>query len=50
MLEKVLPAVVSVKVEGTAAQSQKVPEEFKNSLARICQTSRPSRLKDSVRG
>lgn len=29
MLEKVLPAVVSVKVEGTAAQSQKVPEEFK---------------------
>ncbi|EBO2639640.1 serine endoprotease DegQ [Salmonella enterica subsp. enterica serovar Schwarzengrund] len=29
MLEKVLPAVVSLKVEGTAAQSQKVPEEFK---------------------
>ncbi|HAE8236999.1 TPA_asm: PDZ domain-containing protein [Salmonella enterica subsp. houtenae serovar 44:z36[z38]:-] len=29
MLEKVLPAVVSVKVEGTAAQSPKVPEEFK---------------------
>ncbi|EBS7875962.1 serine endoprotease DegQ [Salmonella enterica] len=29
MLEKVLPAVVSVKVEGTATQSQKVPEEFK---------------------
>ncbi|TGE30191.1 serine endoprotease DegQ, partial [Salmonella enterica subsp. enterica serovar Poona] len=29
LLEKVLPAVVSVKVEGTAAQSQKVPEEFK---------------------
>lgn len=29
MLEKVLPAVVSVKVEGTAAQIQKVPEEFK---------------------
>ncbi len=26
-----------------------MPEEFKNSLARICQTSRPSRLKDSVR-
>ncbi|MTH45648.1 serine endoprotease DegQ [Intestinirhabdus alba] len=29
MLEKVLPAVVSVKVEGTATQSQQVPEEFK---------------------
>lgn len=30
MLEKVLPAVVSVRVEGTAAASgQKVPEEFK---------------------
>ena len=30
MLEKVLPAVVSVQVEGTAAvQSQKVPEELK---------------------
>ena len=29
MLEKVLPAVVSVKVEGTATQTQKVPEEFK---------------------
>ncbi len=30
MLEKVLPAVVSVQVEGTAAApSQKVPEEFK---------------------
>ncbi|WP_227318019.1 serine endoprotease DegQ [Cedecea davisae] len=30
MLEKVLPAVVSVQVEGTAsAPSQKVPEEFK---------------------
>ncbi len=29
MLEKVLPAVVSVKVEGTAPQSQRVPEELK---------------------
>ena len=29
MLEKVLPAVVSVQVEGTATQSQKVPEELK---------------------
>lgn len=32
MLEKVLPAVVSVRVEGTAAQGQKVPEEFKSFL------------------
>lgn len=46
MLEKVLPAVVSVKVEGTATHRR----SLKNSLARICQTSRPSRLKDSVRG
>lgn len=29
MLEKVLPAVVSVKVEGTAPTNQKVPEELK---------------------
>lgn len=29
MLEKVLPAVVSVKVEGTALQNQRVPEELK---------------------
>ncbi|ATA20510.1 serine protease DegQ [Gibbsiella quercinecans] len=29
MLEKVLPAVVSVHVEGTQVQSQQVPEEFK---------------------
>jgi len=29
VLEKVLPAVVSVQVEGTAVQSQKVPEELK---------------------
>ncbi|EQB7292103.1 serine endoprotease DegQ [Escherichia albertii] len=29
MLEKVLPAVVSVRVEGTASQDQKIPEEFK---------------------
>ena len=33
MLEKVLPAVVSVQVEGTAVQSQRVPEELKNILA-----------------
>lgn len=50
MLEKVLPAVVSVKVEGTATQTQKVPEEFKNSLAMICPISRRSRLKDWVPG
>ncbi|HCT7898931.1 TPA: serine endoprotease DegQ [Enterobacter cloacae] len=29
VLEKVLPAVVSVQVEGTAVQSQRVPEELK---------------------
>ncbi|WP_039056763.1 serine endoprotease DegQ [Enterobacter sp. Bisph1] len=29
VLEKVLPAVVSVQVEGTAVQGQKVPEELK---------------------
>ncbi|MCG8156110.1 serine endoprotease DegQ [Brenneria goodwinii] len=29
MLEKVLPAVVSVHIEGTRTQSQRVPEEFK---------------------
>ncbi|MGM8428227.1 serine endoprotease DegQ [Enterobacter cloacae] len=29
MLEKVLPAVVSVQIEGTAVQSQRVPEELK---------------------
>ncbi|EPH6263241.1 serine endoprotease DegQ [Escherichia albertii] len=29
MLEKVLSAVVSVRVEGTASQDQKIPEEFK---------------------
>ncbi|MCQ8928653.1 serine endoprotease DegQ [Escherichia albertii] len=29
ILEKVLPAVVSVRVEGTASQDQKIPEEFK---------------------
>ncbi len=27
--KKVLPAVVSVRVEGTASQGQKIPEEFK---------------------
>jgi serine protease DegQ len=29
MLEKVLPAVVSVQVEGTAAPAQNMPEELK---------------------
>ena len=32
MLEKVLPAVVSVQVEGTARQSQRIPEELKKYL------------------
>lgn len=35
MLEKVLPAVVSVRVEGTASQGQKIPEEFKKFLVMI---------------
>jgi serine protease DegQ len=29
MLEKVLPAVVSVRVEGTQVQRQQLPEQFK---------------------
>ena len=29
VLEKVLPAVVSVQVEGTAVQGQKIPDELK---------------------
>lgn len=45
MLEKVLPAVVSVKVEGTAAQSQRVPEELKNTLAKKARTSQRNLLK-----
>lgn len=45
MLEKVLPAVVSVRVEGTAAQGQKVPEEFKNFLAMTYPISRHNRSK-----
>lgn len=45
MLEKVLPAVVSVQVEGTAVQSQRVPEELKNILAMSRPTSRLSLLK-----
>ncbi len=46
MLEKVLPAVVSVQVEGTAVQSQRVPEELKkNILAMSLRTSRRSLLK-----
>lgn len=35
MLEKVLPAVVSVRVEGTTSQGQKIPEEFKKFLVMI---------------
>ncbi len=45
MLEKVLPAVVSVQVEGTALQNQRVPEELKNILAMSRPTSRRSLLK-----
>ncbi len=33
MLEKVLPAVVSVQVEGTASPTLNMPEELKNILA-----------------
>lgn len=29
MLEKVLPAVVSIRVSGTRVQNQQLPEEFK---------------------
>lgn len=47
MLEKVLPAVVSVRVEGTAVQSQNIPEEFKSFLAMTCQKDLHSLLKDS---
>lgn len=49
MLEKVLPAVVSVRVEGTASQGQKIPEEFKSFLVMIyrstCTTLRRFRLR-----
>ena len=48
MLEKVLPAVVSVKVEGTAAQSQRVPEELKKYFGMKPRISRRSRSKDSA--
>lgn len=48
MLEKVLPAVVSVRVEGTATQGQKVPEEFKKFLAMNFPINLHNLLKDWV--
>lgn len=48
MLEKVLPAVVSVRVEGTATQGQKVPEEFKKFLVMNFPINLPNLLKDWV--
>lgn len=45
MLEKVLPAVVSVQVEGTATPSQRVPEELKNSSVKKAATNRRNRSK-----
>ena len=45
MLEKVLPAVVSVQVEGTASPTLNMPEELKNILAITPRRSRRSRLK-----
>lgn len=47
MLEKVLPAVVSVRVEGTASQGQKIPEEFKKFLVMIYRINlhNPSRFR-----
>lgn len=45
MLEKVLPAVVSVQVEGTALQNQRVPEELKKYFGDESPTSRRSLLK-----
>lgn len=46
MLEKVLPAVVSVQVEGTAAApTQKVPEEFKKFFGDDMPPLKLSRLK-----
>ncbi|VDZ71488.1 serine endoprotease [Atlantibacter hermannii] len=48
MLEKVLPAVVSVQVEGTATQSQKVPEELKKFFGEEMPDQPHSRLKGWV--
>ncbi len=48
MLEKVLPAVVSVQVEGTASPTLNMPEELKNILAITPRRSRRSRLKGSA--
>lgn len=48
MLEKVLPAVVSVQVEGTASPAQNMPEELKNTLATMRRRSRLSLLRGSA--
>lgn len=42
MLEKVLPAVVSVHIEGTQVQSQQLPEEFKRFFGPNFPTQRQS--------
>ena len=41
MLEKVLPAVVSVQVEGTAVQGAKVPEELKKFFGEAAPNQQP---------
>ncbi|WP_414165858.1 serine endoprotease DegQ [Superficieibacter sp. BNK-5] len=41
MLEKVLPAVVSVQVEGTAVQGAKVPEELKKFFGDVAPDQQP---------
>ncbi len=49
MLEKVLPAVVSVQVEGTASPTLNMPEELKKIFLAITpRRSRRSRLKGSA--
>ncbi len=45
MLEKVLPAVVSVQVEGTASPTLNMPEELKKYFGDNARRSRRSRLK-----
>ncbi len=49
MLEKVLPAVVSVQVEGTASPTLNMPEELKKYFGdKTPRRSRRSRLKGSA--
>ncbi|CDL42865.1 Outer membrane stress sensor protease DegQ,serine protease [Klebsiella pneumoniae ISC21] len=48
MLEKVLPAVVSVQVEGTASPTLNMPEELKKYFGDTPRRSRRSRLKGSA--